>query len=56
MNEEELNLIQSVVDDVEYLLDYARRVSQRQVDVSDVERLKKVRLNLKEAKKVFVCM
>ena len=56
MNEKELNLIQSVVDDVEYLLDYARRVSQRQVDMSVVERLKKVRSNIKKAKKVFVCM
>ena len=56
MDEKELDLIQNVVDDIEYLLDYARRVSQRQVDMSDVERLKRVRLNLKEAKKVFVCM
>ena len=56
MDEKELDLIQNVVDDIEYLLAYARRVSQRQVDMSDVERLKRVRSNLKEAKKVFVCM
>lgn len=56
MNEKELELVQKVVDDVEYLLDYARRVAQRQVDFSDVARLKEVRANLKKTKKVFVCL
>lgn len=56
MNEEELELIQCLVDDIHFLLDYPRRVVQRQVDRHDAERMKEVRKNLKKAKEVFVCL
>lgn len=56
MNEKELELIHRLVDDVEYLLDYARRVAQRQVVKEDIEGLKEIRRDLKEAKEVFNCI
>lgn len=55
MNEEETNLAHSLIDDIEFLLDYGRRVSQRLLVEEDIKRLQGIRANLKIAKEVFRC-
>ena len=56
MNEEELNLIQGLITDIEYLLEYARRVAQGQVVDGDVKIIMGIRKDIKKAKEVFSCL
>ena len=56
MNEEELEIIQCLIDHIEFLQDYARRISLGQLKESDLGELKLIREHVKKAKKVFVCL
>ena len=56
MTEEELQLVQDLIDDIEYLKNYANRVATGQVDRQDPVVLKRIRTHVEKAKKVFVCL